>query len=168
MMNLLRSLLYMRPAPRPAPRPKFVPVYPSRADRTVTVKMYETSYDPPEPDEDDWRSEGDNTDENVWTFTTDDLDDEYPTFALLVANHLENNYATYQASNSHFTRGTWYTTEPEIDYRTGVTSEQSYHVDGLRIWEEMALFRYMTGCTCHNVRRQRKVNRQVPVYARAF
>jgi hypothetical protein len=116
------------------------------ADRIVTVKWYENSTDPPDPDDDDWYDEGECTDEGEQVFTVEDLyeDGDRATFGGLVAGYLRAE-GVYAASSMHFAPDSWYQTEPYMAPHSGVTTERSYHITGLNMLEQRLVYRRVMG-----------------------
>lgn len=64
------------------------------------------------------------------------------TIADVAVKFLKNDGA-WEASSSAFHKGIWYSTDYDTDFRTGESTQKSYHLDGFTESEEREIFNEM-------------------------
>jgi hypothetical protein len=99
-----------------------------------------TWHDNADGDPDAYDEEHGFEDEEGEEFEIDEFDrDDGIDLATKVAKWLRNK-GVIEGSSSHFHPGIWYTSEGDINYRTGAETQRSFHLEGFTPEEEEAIF----------------------------
>jgi len=108
--------------------------------RTVTVKWYERTFEPVDPDE-EYTDEGETRNEGDVSF---DEDEDEDSLTLQIGRYLRNAGANEPSSSPSWHKGTWYTAR-DTDFRTGESTETSYHIgEGLTDEEAAEIYDAVT------------------------
>lgn len=108
----------------------------------MSDRRIKTTYEIVYPSEEDVYPEIENdfVDEVGESMEPDDCDIEEGLTAVDKAIAFLNGEYVSETSGSPWSVGDWYSTEPEMNYRTGETKSQNFHLEGFTPEEERAVF----------------------------